>query len=333
MDGYSTDQSEGQEVLPISPMAGIYLSQLQDIQQQQKQQPQQQQQQQQQTPEEDEEVFTKNEQTEQNELPSHENQQQQNNKTAETTTVIIEHHPNVEEEQQHHQQQKRQKQQQQNQQQQQDSIGTPSPKDSITLVEKNEGGDEHIKNSSLNNITLTLKENHHTETKQQPLTSSPSLPSSPYHPPPYLESDLSPPQVVKQKSQHPLQPQSQQQPQLQPQSNQQPKSQPQPQSQPQSQQQRAHPKQHHHHQQSCQADEHTSNSLTNSLITALRDPAKPILCFVNPQIHKEATRVSTNFLFWADIVLSTNLVKNCVSLAFSNILFVAAWLLLEFNFS
>uniref|UniRef100_A0A7M5WIZ7 Voltage-dependent calcium channel alpha-1 subunit IQ domain-containing protein n=2 Tax=Clytia hemisphaerica TaxID=252671 RepID=A0A7M5WIZ7_9CNID len=30
--------------------------------------------------------------------------------------------------------------------------------------------------------------------------------------------------------------------------------------------------------------------LTNSLITALRDPAKPILCFVNPQIHRDSNR-------------------------------------------
>ena len=38
-------------------------------------------------------------------------------------------------------------------------------------------------------------------------------------------------------------------------------------------------------------EERESQSLTDSLITALRDPAKPILCFVNPQIHRENARV------------------------------------------
>lgn len=34
-------------------------------------------------------------------------------------------------------------------------------------------------------------------------------------------------------------------------------------------------------------EEERDNQLTDSLITALRDPAKPILCFVNPQIHRD----------------------------------------------
>jgi len=36
--------------------------------------------------------------------------------------------------------------------------------------------------------------------------------------------------------------------------------------------------------------EERDTKLTDSLITALRDPAKPILCFVNPQIHRENSR-------------------------------------------
>lgn len=41
----------------------------------------------------------------------------------------------------------------------------------------------------------------------------------------------------------------------------------------------------------AQVLQNKTNTLTDSLITALRDPAKPILCFVNPQIHREDNRV------------------------------------------
>ncbi|XP_057298022.1 voltage-dependent L-type calcium channel subunit alpha-1S-like isoform X2 [Hydractinia symbiolongicarpus] len=40
----------------------------------------------------------------------------------------------------------------------------------------------------------------------------------------------------------------------------------------------------------AQVLQNKTNTLTDSLITALRDPAKPILCFVNPQIHREDNR-------------------------------------------
>lgn len=50
------------------------------------------------------------------------------------------------------------------------------------------------------------------------------------------------------------------------------------------------------------------NQLTDSLITALRDPAKPILCFVNPQIHRDNKsvcyfRISLSLSFLTEVVL------------------------------
>ena len=51
------------------------------------------------------------------------------------------------------------------------------------------------------------------------------------------------------------------------------------------------------------------HNLTNSLITALRDPAKPILCFVNPQIHRESVaRVCVN-IFFCHILVTNSEVK------------------------
>ena len=39
-------------------------------------------------------------------------------------------------------------------------------------------------------------------------------------------------------------------------------------------------------------EEANSSRITDSLITALRDPSKPILCFVNPQLPQEVCCIS-----------------------------------------